>query len=63
MGSMLLPLWHWRFGQVNVKKNALKLALSFLLMLFIFDRNAYFLAVCHNIRSIGPSWDFDLMNS
>jgi len=25
-------------------------------------RNAYF-SVCHNIRSIGPSWDFDFMYS
>ena len=25
-------------------------------------RNAYF-SVCHTIRSIGPSWDFDFMYS
>jgi hypothetical protein len=29
---------------------------------FQLGRNAYF-SVCHNIRSIGPSWDFDFMCS
>ena len=29
---------------------------------FHFGRNAYF-SVCHNMRSIGPTWDFDLMYS
>ena len=61
-GTLFLPMRISIFVELIVQKLIIRGKKTNKRREFHLGRNAYF-SVCHTIRSIGPSWDFDFMYS